>query len=564
MIGDVPSFRLAITSPNRIPVHEWCGKHVKLPYGSSRSPTYAPDLTPWVIEPLTEIFDNANREIVILAPVGSGKSAMIEALTNYIIAEDPGPTLITGQTDEDIGDWAESRLWGVLRATKPTADLFPTDRQKVRKTEILFAHMPVWLTGANMSGLQSKSIRWLIGDEAWMWKRGLIEEFRNRMHRRWNGRRILMGQAGVEGDDFTRAFEEGEHRDWCFTCPKCKHVQPFEMSQLKWPEGGTNSERARKCRYHCGHCKASFPDTTASRRRLCDSARYEVVRKAETPGHISFHYNVLTLWDSPWSDVAAGWLNAQDALKKGDSTPLMQFLQKQLAEPWKEEMSINRPNLDIYDGRVEEFANGEKIDGEHVRFATVDVQRDHYWVLIRAWRGDGSSVSLWYGRINAEETVAELVSRYQVRPEHVYLDTGYDTGRIYDVVVRYGWVGIRGDQAKSYRHNIGGRKVERPYSPIKYAVAPCGKRARYFFISTDNIKDILAKLRGGEGAEWQALEDMHQSYALQLDSEVREEFLTPKENQSSFRWVRKKRDNHAWDCEVYQTAAALVWKLFGD
>ena len=289
-----------------------------------------------------------------------------------------------------------------------------------------------------------------------------------------------------------------------------------------------------------------------------------MVKKGDAPGHIGFHYNVLTLWDSPWADAVAKWLNAQDSRKRGILIPFMQFLQKELAEPWKDELSINRPDLPRYEGKVEDFAEGQKIPEEHHRYATVDVQRDHYWVKIRAWRSDSSSVGLWYGRINAEETIAELVGRYQVAPEHVYIDTGYDSGRIYDVITRFGWCGIRGDKAKKYRHRVGKRHVERPYSPIKYAVAPCGRRARYFFIATDVVKDILANLRGGGAAAWEVLEDLHGSYAAQLDSEVREEFLTAKENQSDFRWVRKKRDNHAWDCEVYQVAAALVWRLFGD
>jgi len=558
------AFRQAITPPNRRPVADWCADNVKLPYGSSRSPTFAPDLTPWVREPLEEIFDNFNREIVLLAPVGSGKSTMIEAMLCYILAEDPGPTLVTGQTDEDIGDWAETRAWQVLRSSPATAALYPSERDKVRKDEILFPHMPVHLTGANMSGLQSKSIRWLLGDEAWMWRKGMISEFRARMHRRWNGRRILTGQTGLEGDDFYRACMEGEQREWCFQCPKCKTVQPFSFQQLVFPAEGTNAERALDCRYHCAHCDAKFNDTTKDRRRLVNSGRYVVQRAAQTPGHISFHFNVLTLWESPWSDVVAGWLNAQDTLAKGDSVPLQQFLQKQLAEFWREEMSISRPDVLVDEARVEDYADGKKITDELHRFATIDVQRDHFWLAVRAFRSDASSVGLWYGRVNAEETAAELISRYQVSPEKVYIDTGYDSGRVYDLITRYGWCGIRGDKAKGYPHRVGGRKVERPYSGMKQATAPCGKRARYFFIASDQIKNILAKLRGGEGAEWSVLSDIHPAWFDQIDSEVREEFLTAKENQSDFRWVRKKRDNHAWDCEVYQVAAALVWRLFSD
>ena len=75
-------------------------------------------------------------KIGILGLNGSGKSTLIEALTCYVVAEDPGPLLLTAQTDADIGDWAESRLWPVLRGTEPTATLMPVDRSKIRKTPL--------------------------------------------------------------------------------------------------------------------------------------------------------------------------------------------------------------------------------------------------------------------------------------------------------------------------------------------------------------------------------------------------------------------------------------------
>jgi len=558
-------FRDAITAPNRLHPAEWCAKNVKLTYGSSRAPTFSPDLTPWVRDPMAEIFDNANKEIVIKAPVGSGKSTMIEALLSYVVAEDPGPTLVTGQTDSDIADWSESRMWKVLKGSPATSGLFPTEKGKVRKMECMFPHMDLWLTGANMSGLQSKSIRWLIGDEVWMWKRGMVEEFRGRMHRRWNGRRILMGQAGIEDDDFDLAWQQCEQREWCWVCPDCGSVQSWQFSRLKFPKDGTNSERALQCVMTCADCDSELADTTANRRTLCDSSVYQVTKEAETPGHVGFHYDALTLWDSPWSDQVLQFLNAMDSLKKGDTTPLRQVTQKQRAESWKEDLSISRPSIPIYEGTVEEYGDGKKINDEVMRCATVDVQRDHYWLMVRAWRADGSSVGLWYGRVNTDETIAKIVSRYGVEPNLVFIDTGYDSGRVYDMIVEYGWWGIRGDKADSFTWPATKQrgKSERLYSRRKLATAPSRNgMARYFFVAVDGVKNIVANLRGGNGARWEVLEDLHGSHAAQLDSEEREEFINSRDKQTSMRWVKKKKDNHSWDCEVYQVAVALMRGVF--
>jgi len=558
------AFRESIVAPSSLKAADWATQNVRLVYGSALAPTFSTEMSPWVVEPMNEFFDNANKELVFLGPVGGGKTTMIEAMLCHIVAEDNGPTLVTGQTDSDVRDWAESRMWPVMRANEATSSQLPDRRDKIRKDAIMFDHMPLYLTGANMSGLQSKSIRFLIGDEAWMWSSGMIAEFRERMHRRWNGRRLLTGQASYVDDDYHRAFKAGELREWSFECPECGAVQPFIFKQLRWPEDGTNAERAAACKYHCAACDHGFTDDVQERRRLVESGRYVSKTPAAMPGHISFHFNVLTLWRAPWSDTVAAWLNAQDSLRRGDSTELEKLIQKQLAEFWDGDMSINRPAIDEFDGRVEDYANGEPIEDEVRRFMTIDCQRDHYWACVRAWRADASSVLLWYGRVSTEETLEELRTRYEVPSEHTYIDTGYDTGRIYDMICRFGWCGIRGDRARRFQHSRKGRKVDKLFSPIKTALAPCASRARYFFVATDPIKDILARLRGGEGAAWEVLEGVTKAYASQVDSEAREEFLAPKTNQPQSHWVKKKRDNHAWDCEVYQVAAALVWRLFGD
>ena len=60
---------------------------------------------------MEEVLNNANKVICITTPVGSGKSTFIEAMTCCIQDRDPGPMLLTPQTDQDAQDWAETGLW---------------------------------------------------------------------------------------------------------------------------------------------------------------------------------------------------------------------------------------------------------------------------------------------------------------------------------------------------------------------------------------------------------------------------------------------------------------------
>ena len=138
-------------------------------------------------------------------------------------------------------------------ACEPLKSRLPTARGKWRKMELVIPRAPIHLTGANMSGLQSKSERWVIGDEAWMWRKGMLGEMLKRLHRRWNGRAVLLGQPGfveyaeseeVVGDDFTLLHYQGEQREWHFECPACKTRQAYSMDQVRIPEDGTHAERA--------------------------------------------------------------------------------------------------------------------------------------------------------------------------------------------------------------------------------------------------------------------------------------------------------------------------------
>ena len=565
-------YRGAIQKRSTLDPADWCREHVKL-FRSTDSTNYRPQYTPWWSEPMQEIRDNRNRVVCITTPVGSGKSTLVEAMACNILANDPGPMLITGQTNEDVRDWAETGLWPTLGNCEPLKSRLPTARGKWRKMELIIPRAPVHLTGANMSGLQSKSERWVIGDEAWMWRKGMIGEMLKRLHRRWNGRAILLGQAGfVEhgendeliGDDFTLLHHQGEQREWSFECPSCKAVQPYALDQVKVPEEGTNAERALAAVYECESCSKTFKDDSKTRRAFADSARYVSEREAILPGHVSFHLNAFALWRSPWSDIILEHLTAQDAMSTGQPLPLQQFMQKQMAVPWDDSMHIEKTDLSLADGSVTDYAEGQPISLEATRFATIDVGRDHYWLGIRAWRPDASSVGLYYSRVNTAEMVKKICQeQYGVKPHHVYIDSGYDTGRIYDLCAAHGWVAIKGDSVQGYRHRAaGGGTVQRLMSQRTRVIAPCGKRVNLIHLAVNPIKDILARLREGTAADWEILPDIGDAWVDQIDSEEREEFLHPKTKQPTTRWIKRKRANHAWDVEVYQVAAALIWKIF--
>ena len=569
------AYRSAIQDRIKQAPAAWCEKNVKL-FRSTDARFYTPAFTPWWNEPMEEVMNDANKVVCVTTPVGSGKSTMIEGLTCYIQATEPSPMLISGQTNEDVRDWAETGLWETLKHCEPLKYKLPTQRGKWRKMELIMPRSSIHLTGANVSGLQSKSVRWAIADEAWMFKKGSLGHLLNRLHRRQNGRAICVGQAGfveyaeggeVLGDDFTLLHHQGEQREWMFKCPSCGTVQPYTLDQVRMPEEGTNAERAMAMRYECQNedCKEQFQDDPKTRRALCDSSKFVKTRDALLPGHISFHLNAFALWRSPWRDIVLEWLGGQDAMRQGLTVPLQQFTQKQMAEPWDDALTIERPDLDFLENgkSISDFAEGQRIDREVIRFATIDVGRDHYWLGIRAWRPDGSSVGIYYSLVNTSEMLHQLCQDYGVNPKCTYIDSGYEAGKVYDLCGRYGWRAIKGNGVVTgFKHPKPGGTEEKIFSRTQFARSTNRKRVDLYHIAVNPVKDVLARLRSGEYAAWQVPEDIGEDWIAQIDSEEREEFVHPTTKQLATRWRRVKRANHAWDCEVYQVAAAIMHRAY--
>lgn len=334
--GAVVALRQADTSG----ILDWAERHVSFPH-SDRAKRFSRHQAPWLNGALEAATDADTREIVLMAPVGSGKTTFFEVLACWIVAREPGGAMFVLQSDTDATDWAETRLQGVLNACAPIAPLWPKNRHRKRKAAILFPHMPLFVNGANINNLQGKSLRWCIGDEVWLWKPGLVEEFRRRTHDRWNAKRALAGQAGDADDEFTNAFEAAERREFQFLCPQCSTRQPWDWRamkyDLKFTAAGTPDWRAlaKSVRMECA-CGAVFADKAAVRRALAESGEYVKTHDGMS-GRIGMTYPAMAVWWISWATLVEEWVKALAEEKRGNTDPLRQFKQKRLAQPWEDQ-----------------------------------------------------------------------------------------------------------------------------------------------------------------------------------------------------------------------------------
>jgi phage terminase large subunit GpA-like protein len=574
--------RLSLRPPTKLTPWQWSAENVRI-QNSERATKFDPEQTPWWKAPLECAGDSDTREVVILAPTGSGKSTLAEALIPYVVSEDPGPMLYASQTDEDAKFWAESRLIPSLRSCSALSGLWPEDRHKSRKLEIIFPHMPLVLGGANLSNFQEKSMRWLYGDEVWTWNKGLVREFLARHHDRWNRKVFLVSQGGTTEGELHLEWLKTTQAEFSWRCQKCGHAQAYSFDSLRFDklahEDGTIDEQASAdtARMECSACRHAYPDNVMTRRQLAGSNMhngslgYIPTKEGAIRGYEGFHVDSLAVWWVPWSAEVLGFLEAKRMLALGIVDKYRQWRQKRRALFWSDDCADAQTSLArSSDFTKADYEEGKPIEGEEKRFMTIDVGGNHFWVGICAWRGKGGGCRVLHEGFapseGGDETkLAALAKRYNVPDSHVFIDIGFEQDRIFDLCQIHGWTGIKGEGKKqSFRWAKDGKTVERLFSPRQRARAKRGGLVNFFFVATNPIKDILSRMLAGNGAPIELPADLSRAFEAHMRSERREMIRNAKTGEETAIWVTKNRNNHLWDVMVYQIGAALMFRLFDE
>jgi hypothetical protein len=565
--------------PDRRKPSEWAETWVKFP-ASVRMPEYRQDTTPWTTEPLNCLQDPSVQFVTLMAGTQVGKSTIFEVGVPWILCNAPGNVMLTCQTEDDVALMAEARLWKVFDECKPVAAMLnKLHRFAKTKTRILFPHCFVELQGPGLSSLQSKSIRFAINDEAWMYEPGTLAQIIERTSAVWNRKIITLSQGGVAGDDLDNLWQQGTQEIYSYQC-ECGAVHPFSMQSIKWDETPDTRDEASgvwqweamrsTVRHCCMTCGKETPDTLENRRRMSRGGEYVVTNSNAPSRSRSFRVDATAVYWQSWADLAEQFLRARDALRRGDIQPLKLFTQKKEACPWKD-MEIASVDFDSL--RPGEYVKAtyekEKIEGEYCRAMAVDVQAGHYWSVARAMTKDGASKQIWEGKLLTWDDVRALQLRLSIPDNLVVVDAGNWRFAVCAICSQYNWTAMVGDQRDTYVHvrqNSRGQvvKTNRAYSPVqKFFITgqklPQGIKnyARGYFWSNRVAKDMLGRLRAGEGVSWELPGDIGDEYKRHLFSEVK--------NPRSGRWEPryKNADNHLWDCESMLVALMMILGVLG-
>lgn len=583
------SWRSGCRPVDRRPIGEWAAQHVTLPPAYAIPGRFNANVSRYLIGPMQSIADELVREETIIAPVQTGKTLIIDVSLPWIIANAPGPIMWTWQSDEDAKEHCYTRAMTVMRECQPVASLMPTgNRHAMQTTAIYFGDFWLLVNGANINNLQGKSVRWKINSEVWLWEQGLLSEARARVsafEKLGTSKVINESQPGVQETapgvkhDLYQAWCDSRQAVWHIPC-RCGAMLPLEFfgrmerepdkhacvvwdNEARRDDGTWDRARAAaSARFRCPKCGYEWTDSAETRAEWNDRGQY-IDTNPSAPYRLSGHRwtQVLT---HPIAGLVDEWLVASEQLKRGAHYLAERFYTKKLAMFWRKETEREKVEIKPSDYTQREINRDPKatIDGEVLRVATMDRQRDHRWLLIRAFRADGSSRRLYYGKILTAENANEVAARFGIEPQLVFQDAQYETGKVYDECALHGWTALHGSGDDWFWHQTeDGRREQRMWSKVEDAVAPSGGSAPYIFWASEPIKDMLASLRGGGGAKWEIPSDAEPEYMEQLFGDAKKEKISKTTGRAEWRWV-KVGPNHAWDCEAMAIAVACMMRIF--
>lgn len=571
-----PTWAAGLEPMDRRPIHEWAHDHVTLPASYAQPGRFDVSTSRHMIAPMMAIQDDTVREATWMGAIQTGKSLISEIGILWAIANSPGPIMLTMQTDEDAQEHCDQRFFEALRSVRAIRDIMPADRHLVTKTAIYFGPFFLMVNGANLSNLQRVSIRWKFNSECWLWKQGLLAHARGRVsafEKAGNSKVINESQGGTEGDDFHEAYKAGHQAEWSVKCFGCGKHSPLTFSSSISSSGGKEragvvwAEDARRADgtwniarasatavWRCPLCGHDHEDSARTRARWNADGEY-LVQRLDAPAAIkSFRWESLVA--RGMDSLVAQFLEARRQQKQGVTQAMQDFTRQRRALPWKDDMANELVILRGAGYLLTDPKLKEKIDNESMRYMTIDRQRDHFWVVIRAWRFDGSSRQLYFSRTQTVEQLVDLAALFNVESQLVFEDTGYFPDGGYADGAKFGWTMLKGSGELSFPVEKNGLKFRRMWSQA-VRVQKDNKFIPLVHWASDPIKDVLHNLRSGKGTKWETPDDLSPEYENHMSGDRKKPFENKKSGRQEWRWQRVHA-NHAWDCEAMQVAAALM------
>lgn len=578
---------------DRRSIQEWAAENITLPPVLTRSGKFSTVGSAQFDGPLHALRSDRVRVVCVLAPPRGGKTLIADVAIPWAIVNDHASVLEVLQDDKIAPSHAETRAMPILRSVPAIASMLSIDRHKTRKADIIFGNgLPFIITGPALSNLQSRGFKWVVCDEAWMYKPGVLGQAEARLgdfEKMSSSKFLVLSQGGEEDSEWDFKCRSGVLFVWHVPCGGCgKQIAPewtvrrannalagAVFDTMKNTDGSYDKEASSKTvRFVCPLCGHAHPNTAKTRAVWNIGGRYinpvsgEEFNKDSPPTNVTFRWHALI--DSPWEKLVLEWLGAQEAKHVGNFAPLVNFLQKRCAE-MRSERTVHDADLPFARVKIEGAWSEEKY-----RFMTVDRQsEDLYWVMVRSWaEKSGETRRLFYGKVYGEAAIEALRVEHKVATNCTVVDSGYmpkgDHG-VYAACIRYGWLAAKGCEDFYFWHAIPQPPPRPPLRVMKaWATKSYGdpgegtneqgkRRVALWRFSSPTMKDrVHGLIKAGLWVEPDTTGDeMDKECAKQMAAEFKRAKVNRFTRKTENVWVCPSGNNHALDCSAMQILCAM-------
>lgn len=570
----------AVKPPKRYTPSEWAEEHFLLPAKGNAEPgKFRFARTPYLRGIVDAFVEPGVEDVVFIKPTRVGGTTAGQIVLGYWIDNDPGHCLTVMPSESAAEEEIKDRVRPLLESPSLKQHVSP-DPHKNTLSRIELDTMDIYTGWAGSpQSLGSRTCKYVRFDEVDKYppfagrEADPISLGKERTgtygHRK---RHYITSTPTTREGAIQKAWDGcGDKRTFLVPCPHCGTYQRLVWPQVKWPKLAITDkvkladevETSRLAWYECSNpdCKGRIEESHKPRmleRGVWVSEGQTVDNAGTVHGdrpaskRVGFHLSsIYSPWRKFW-EMAAEFIRAD-----GDIAAAMNFRNSRLAEPFETLIAKTESS------KIREKSVGPaKVVPSWARLliATADTQQDHFYYVVRAWGYEYRSQLVDYGICSTfEELKAYTIdASYKteagvtVHPQLLLIDSG--GGRNADTGV------TRTNEVYQFALSDPMRikPVKGSSGRLQFPVDKSLQKAHgvvLWNVDTEQCKDHLSRLiHDGDSTKWLAHAEANDAYCTQMASEHK--VVNPQTKKQEWKPKTSGAQNHFWDCETYQCAAA--------
>ena len=572
----------------------WSARNINLDYGS-----FNPANHPLLVEPFQSLANGRGKTIGLIGSVQHIKTLLSQLWHLYALQVEPGRAAMYDLTEAALKEFSDDKFTPLIDSTDAVLDLIPN--QAYRRTKFFTSTNfgAIRLLSANvLAARNSKTLERITCDEAWAYKDNWLDQIRDRMSSyAWSSQMFLPTSGQTKGSELDEMWQRSTQKTWHIKCDCCKELIPYiwrskavgdevPIGGMRWAakeEYSKNDGRidfqllAASVYYECQNCGGKLDADIGKQKARNLFGKYISMNPDGDDSIDFFNYNAMA--HIPWPKLVEQFKLSQVDRERGNLDSLENFIRKRLAESWA---VADYMSSDVQANAMGGYELNKVWDaaGQFI-FCTVDVQKDHYYYLIRSWAivdGTLRSRLLDCRKVITTAEIREACDKWKI-PQHqlgsggacrVFLDGNYNTNQVHRIALENGWMVFRGDASKDYMNQDGFRRIYSDLKPVDAydgTAMSRGARVGQFFFSKQSAKNRLSLMRSLKDHRgdpiWTYADNAGQMYERQINAWVKIAKERP-DGSVYYDWInRDKNNDHFYDCEAMQMVCAAMCKSLG-